>query len=123
MSRGPGRWQRQLLDTIERDGWTSVPAMVNAVRGPQGRRSDEVAVRRAIDRLNAREMIGAGYLLVCPTCRTYYPFASTGSCCAQQLRLALVAFGIHAPEVVRNGITRTTLRRGFRPFPPAAEEQ
>lgn len=51
MSRGPGRWQRVLLDALEQSPFIGVGGTVWAHLGRAATRSEEVAARRAAKRL------------------------------------------------------------------------
>lgn len=61
MSRGPGRWQRALLDALEVDDVVVVNRVTAAVVGPDATRATHVAFRHAARRLAEEGRVRAFY--------------------------------------------------------------
>lgn len=68
VSRGPGRWQRALLESL--DDYDLVPVM--SVLGWDASRSDQEAVRRAARRLAIDGKARVVYLWQCNTCEELF---------------------------------------------------
>jgi len=62
MSRGPGVWQRLLLDALEGVEAVNVSTAAYALRGPRPARADFVAVRRAARALAEAGKVRAVYV-------------------------------------------------------------
>ena len=71
MSRGPGRWQRVLLDLVESHDAVPVADAVHSELGREPTRSESVAARRAARLLAEQGKARAIYLGCCKRCGEY----------------------------------------------------
>lgn len=69
MSRGPGTWQRAILDSLEEHDVATVRDVASTVLGRPPTQSESTAVRRATYRLLKDGKVGALYLGLCSGCR------------------------------------------------------
>lgn len=77
MSRGPGRWQRALIEAAEeseRDGylWATVAGTVRDQLGHEPTRTELVAARRAAATLAAAGRVRTIYVMWCRVCGVSY---------------------------------------------------
>ncbi len=68
MSRGPGRWQRHLLDALEEYELVVVVNLVSQVTGGSATRAEHVAARRAARTLAEAGRCRAVYMAGCTEC-------------------------------------------------------
>jgi hypothetical protein len=68
MSRGPGRWQRALLDDLDGHDLGAVGTLVHNHLGRPPTRSEMVAARRAARRLAEDGLVQALHLAECRSC-------------------------------------------------------
>lgn len=68
MSRGPGRWQRALLDAVAEYDVVSVADVAESIVGREPTRSELVAIRRAAAELAKAGALRATYVQRCRRC-------------------------------------------------------
>lgn len=82
MSRGPGRWERELISATASICITPVSGIVKAVV-PEPGRSDFTSARRAAKQLAMKSQVSALYAWTCPGCYRVQDRADLQACCAR----------------------------------------
>ena len=90
MSRGHGRWERELLTATASICITPVSAVVRSVV-PEPGRSDYTSARRAAKQLAMKSQVSALYAWTCPRCLRVQDRADLQVCCARPRAMLAVA--------------------------------
>jgi hypothetical protein len=90
MSRGPGRWERELISATASICITPVSGLVKAAV-PEPDRSDFTSARRAAKSLAMKSQVAALYAWSCPRCFRIQDRADPQACCARPRAMLAVA--------------------------------
>jgi hypothetical protein len=98
MSRGPGTWQRAILD-ITGDGLATTVRAVVLDTVAQPTRGDYVSARRATKTLALAGRVSAVYLHACPSCGALHRTQPHRCCASIRPMLGITPAGSHPPSL------------------------